>query len=115
LWRVQRFFAAACGSARGGFRSRAAFRYTAGEYRSSALAGFQAPPRRRKGRFVIMAALALALAACGRKGDPLPPPDPNAPSPTPSANSNPGIGMGPPPNPPIARPTTPFLLDPLLK
>ena len=79
------------------------------------MAGFQAPPRRRKGRFVIMAALALALAACGRKGDPLPPPDPNAPSPAPSASSTPGLGVGPPANPPIAKPDKPFLLDPLLK
>jgi predicted small lipoprotein YifL len=66
--------------------------------------------------FVVAAVLALALSACGRKGDPLPPPDPNAPPPKGDANSSsPGGGFSRPSNPPIERPDKPFLLDPLLK
>ena len=76
------------------------------------MAGFQAPPRRRKGKIVIIVALALAVAACGRKGDPLPPPDPNAP---PAAKSSDTLGgLGRPSNPPIEKPHKPFILDPLL-
>jgi predicted small lipoprotein YifL len=63
-----------------------------------------------------VALLALALAACGRKGDPLPPPDPNASAtPRPSNDASNGLAMGHPSNPPIQRPTTPFILDPLIK
>jgi predicted small lipoprotein YifL len=80
---------------------------------SSALIGFLATsPRRRIGVFAAVAVIGLALSACGRNGDPLPPPDANAPA---DAKSSDGpSGFGRPNNPPIEKPHTPFLLDPLL-
>ena len=61
--------------------------------------------------FLALAALVLALSACGRNGDPLPPPDPNAPPP--KSDDNP-TGFSRPSNPPITPPKKPFILDPLL-
>jgi predicted small lipoprotein YifL len=77
------------------------------------LIGFLArSPRRRKAALAALVVLGLALSACGRNGDPLPPPNPNAPAAT-NSSDTPG-GFGRPSNPPIAKPHTPFVLDPLL-
>ena len=78
----------------------------------------RASSRRRIFGIAAAAIVATALIGCGRKGDPLPPPDASA-SATPKANadqSNPSaMSFTAPPNPPIARPTGSFILDPLLK
>jgi predicted small lipoprotein YifL len=77
------------------------------------LIGFlAASPRRRKWVFVALAALGLALSACGRNGDPMPPPDASAAPEAKSSDSLPSFGR--PSNPPIAKPRKPFVLDPLL-
>jgi predicted small lipoprotein YifL len=75
------------------------------------------PSSLQRRRFVLaaVAALGVALAACGRNGDPLPPPDASA-TPAKSADSQEGGigGMGRPSNPPIEPPKRPFFLDFLL-
>ncbi len=79
---------------------------------------WRASSRRRIFGIAAAAFVATALIGCGRKGDPLPPPDASA-SATPKANpdqtSPTAFSLAPPPNPPIAKPTGSFVLDPLLK
>jgi len=65
--------------------------------------------------------VSLALAACGRQGDPLPPPDPNAPKTAPTSSTEnvksvfePGGGFSSDKAPPVSAPKKPFILDPLL-
>ena len=71
--------------------------------------------RRRAVSFALVAALALGVSGCGRRGVLEPPPDPGAvqkPSSTPSSGL--GESGGHKKIPPITPPKTPFVLDPLL-
>jgi len=62
--------------------------------------------------FALVAALALGVAGCGRRGALEPPPDPSAvQKPTSAQNGEPAAR---PKIPPITPPKTPFFLDPLL-
>jgi hypothetical protein len=75
----------------------------------------------------VLAAVALALASCGRNGSPLPPPGPVAATPPPAAASSPGAAPAAQPSAqkngfdmfgnPVAPPgqKKSFLLDPLLQ
>ena len=67
-------------------------------------------------RSVLLAALALGLAACGRRGALEPPPDASVAAP---AAATPGITVAGPlkgrkKRVPITPPNTPFFLDPIL-
>jgi predicted small lipoprotein YifL len=70
---------------------------------------------RRAAALALVFGLTLLAAGCGRRG-PLEPPNAGVatPAPTPSASGDLNDEFGRPKNPPIARPKTPFVLDPIL-
>ena len=67
---------------------------------------------RRALPFALLAALAFAVSGCGRAGPLEPPPNASAVA-KPADSSNGGFQIHKS-NPPIPKPTTPFVLDPLL-
>jgi len=68
---------------------------------------------KRAAAVALVFGLALLAAGCGRRG-PLEPPNAAVATPAPTASSDLGDQLGKPKNPPIARPKTPFVLDPIL-
>ena len=81
----------------------------------SVIAAARFPSARRAVALTLVFGLALLAAGCGRSG-PLEPPGGiiAAPSPAPTASSGLGDPLGRPKNPPIVKPKTPFVLDPIL-
>jgi predicted small lipoprotein YifL len=75
----------------------------------------RSPSIRRAAALALVFGLTLLAAGCGRRG-PLEPPSGAiaTPTPTPAAGSDLNDEFGRPKNPPIARPKTPFVLDPIL-
>ena len=75
----------------------------------------RSPSFRRAAALALVFSLALLAAGCGRRG-PLEPPSGAiaTPAPTPTASSDLSDQLGRPKNPPIARPKTQFVLDPIL-
>ena len=77
-------------------------------------------PSRRLVALAAIVAVALTIAGCGRRGDPLPPPDASAPSPA-ATNSvaqksvlEPGGGYSSEKATPVKPKAQPFVLDPVL-
>jgi predicted small lipoprotein YifL len=68
---------------------------------------------RRAVSVALVAALALGVAGCGRRGALEPPPDPSVVQ-KPAPSSPTGEPEGRKKVPPITAPKTPFFLDPLL-
>jgi predicted small lipoprotein YifL len=79
----------------------------------SVIAVARSPSLKRVAALALVCGLALLAAGCGRRG-PLEPPNAGVATPAPTASSDLSDQLGKPKNPPIARPKTPFVLDPLL-
>jgi predicted small lipoprotein YifL len=75
----------------------------------------RSPSVKRAAALALVFGLALLAAGCGRRG-PLEPPNGAiaTPTPAPTESSDLSDQLGKPKNPPIARPKTPFVLDPIL-
>ena len=73
----------------------------------------RSPSVRRAAALALIFGLTLLAAGCGRRGG-LEPPNAGVATPAPTASSGLGDSLGRPKNPPIVKPKTPFVLDPIL-